>query len=110
MVLRGSMIKNIKDYIKNGMSAGFDVPKAKDGLASPSASLFFAYTSFIIACGAITYFIYKGDQLSSSVTAIGFWALAMVFYKIKDLDKVNIDVKEGRVELEDDNADNETNK
>lgn len=91
---------NIKEYIKDGMQNGFKLPYAYDGSTKqPSVTLWFAYCSFFLAFGAVVYFIVKGDPLASSSVAIGFWALAMVFYRLRHLDKFKLDLDDKSLEL-----------
>lgn len=100
------MFKSIKNYIKDGLDQGFKVPLAKDGIeGKPSATLWFAYLSFFLALGSEIYFIYKGDPLASTTTAICFWVLAMVFYRLRKLDKIKIDLNNRSIELDGDSKD-----
>lgn len=94
------MIQYIKDALKNG----FSLPLAKDGeTGKPSATLWFAYVSFFIAVCSEIYFICVGDHLHSTATAIVFWVLAMVFFRMGQLGKVKVDLKDEDVEIDSEN-------
>jgi hypothetical protein len=95
------MLKTLKNYIKDGFKEGFSLPLAKDGITGlPSATLWFAYISFLLALAAEVYFIIKEDNLASTSTAIIFWVIAMVFYRMGKLDKVKIDIDDQNIELD----------
>lgn len=93
------MLENLKEYIKNSFKDGFAVPLFKDD-GKPSATFTFAYTSFIVAILAELYFILNGDYLASTATAIVFWALAVVFYRLRKLDHVKFDIDDKTIELD----------
>ncbi len=95
------MINNIKEYVQDGLKNGFSMPAAKDGSSGePSATLWFAYMTFFLALAAVIYFIVKGDPLASSTVAVGFWALSVVFYRIRKLDKFKVDFDDKSIELD----------
>lgn len=86
------------DNLKTALKEGFSVPLAKDG-DTPSATLTFAYVSFIVAICSEIYFIFKGDPLAATSTAIIFWGLAVVFYRLRKLDHVKFDLDDKEIEL-----------
>lgn len=100
------MFESFKNYVKDGLNQGFKIPLAKEGVeGKPSATLWFAYISFFLALASEVYFIYKGDPLASTATAICFWVLAMVFYRLRKLDSVKIDLDNHSIELDGDDED-----
>lgn len=101
------MLNKIKDYLVKGLEQGFNYPKVKDDSAIPSSTLWFAYATFFIASYAVINLIVKGEILTAAITAISFWSIAMVFYKFKDIDKFKLDIKQGQVEVEDENEKND---
>lgn len=97
------MFKSLKKFINDGVNNGFPVPLAKGTNKKPSVTLWFAYVTFWLAVCATVYFIYKGDPLSSTVTAIGFWTIAMVFFRMNKIDKFKIDFDDREIELDSEN-------
>ena len=95
------------NWLMESFKKGFAVPLAKDSTGKPSATLWFAYVSFLIASGSVIHFIFQGDPLAASCTAIGFWTIAMVFYRIGKLDKFKIDLDDREIELEADDESKE---
>lgn len=87
------------DGLKKALKDGIAVPVFKDK-GVPSTTFTFAYVSFVIAVGAELYFIVKGDPLASTATAIIFWTVAMVLYRLRRLDKVKFDLDDKSFELE----------
>lgn len=87
------------DNLKTALKEGFSVPLIKDE-GKPSATLTFAYASFLVAIAAEVYFILNGDHLASTATAIIFWALAVVFYRMRKIDKVKFDLDDKSLELD----------
>lgn len=94
------MFNKLKEIVKDGLENGFRLPSAKDGESGkPSVTLWFAHVSFTVAMAGTIYFLATGDTLHSVLTAIGFWTIAMIWYRLRRLDSVKIDLRDQEIEL-----------
>jgi len=104
------MLDKLKTYIKDGLKEGFSLPLAKDGVTGlPSATLGFAYVSFVLAIASVAYFMAKDASLAATSTAITLWVIAMVFYRMNKIDKFKVDLDDRSVELEGDDDESTKN-
>lgn len=71
----------------------------------PSVTLLFAYVSFLICVASITALHFFSQLQSASLISIGFFIVCLVFYRLRRLDDVKINVKTGAVELSGDSKD-----
>ena len=95
------MLDKLKTYIKDGLKEGFSLPLAKDGVTGlPSATLGFAYVSFLLAFAAVAYFVVKDAGLAATSTAIALWVIAMVFYRMNRIGKFKVDLDDKEIEME----------
>lgn len=99
----------IKNAIENGCKVGIPFPTAReepDG--QPSFTLFVAWISFMIAAMSVIDLHIRPAHLVATGTAIFFWLLAMVFYRIRNLQKAKIDLSKREVELDGDSDRSQT--
>ena len=79
---------------------GLKLPYAHDpATGQASVTLLFPYIVFILALIANAILLYK-DTFTGTVTAIIFWAVAMIFYLIRRLSKAKIDLDDKSIELD----------
>lgn len=81
---------------------GIKFPFAYDPTTkSPSVTLLFAYITFVfMMLSLIGLHIYK-EILQATIVSIIVWVLSVVFYRLRELDKVKIDIKNQSIDLED---------
>ena len=103
------MFKFIKESYRNVCEKGLRVPFAYDSFTKqPSITLFFAYVTFVVMMlSLIGLHIYK-QILQATLLSVLVWVLAVVFYRLRELDKVKIDLKDQSIDLED-TPDDKTN-
>jgi hypothetical protein len=93
----------IKDTLRKIAENGLRLPHAYDyETKKPSFRLLAAYTSFLIACLSVIS-LHVAKHTEATLTAIGFFALCMVFYMLKRLTKAKIDLDSKSIELDSDN-------
>ena len=71
-----------------------------------SLTLWFAYCTFLIAAGSVVALHFKAGLFAATCTAICFWVLATVFYRMRRIDNFKIDLKEHKIEIDGDDDDN----
>ena len=85
---------------------GLSFPYAHDPVAKQaSVTLFFVYITFLIAAASVIALHFRPELIMATGTSIGFWALAMVFYRLRQLDKAGVNLKTGQITVEDDSDD-----
>ena len=101
------MFKFIKESYRNVCEKGLRVPFAYDSFTKqPSITLFFAYVTFVIMMlSLIGLHVYK-QILQATLLSVLVWVLALVFYRLRELDKINLNLKTGSIGLEDDDISN----
>jgi hypothetical protein len=66
----------------------------------PSFSLLCAYVSFLLAVVSLIMSHKSISNLPATGAAIALWVIAMVFYRIRNLDKAKIDIEKKTLELD----------
>lgn len=96
------MLNFIKTIYKEMCETGIKFPFAYDPVTkAPSVTLLFAYITFVtMMVSLIGLHIYK-QILQATLVSILVWVIAVVFYRLRELDKFKIDLKNQSVELED---------
>jgi len=95
----------IKTTWSRWSTKGMSWPFVHDPVKSkPSVTLLFFYITFCItACtiiGSSTMLIIKGQYLQATIMPMLSWFSAFVFYRLRRLDSVKINLNEKSVELE----------
>lgn len=79
----------------------FEFPFAKDKTTGKSsATLFFAYVGFLIAGMSVMYLL-NVDAIAGTIASLVLFFGCLILYRLKQLDKVKIDLQNKSVELED---------
>lgn len=65
----------------------------------PSVTLLFVWLTGMLAIGS-TLALNFANTLQASIISIIFWALAMVFYRIRRIDKFKFDLDDKQIEIE----------
>jgi hypothetical protein len=89
----------LKKLIKKSNEEGIPFAYAKDSTTGkPSSTLYFTYMTFTLAFIANLCLIIR-DVFIGTYVAIGFWALALVFYLMRRIDTFRVDIDDGEVML-----------
>ncbi len=100
---------NIKKWFEFTAKTGLYLPMAYDARTQlPSVSLFFAHIANAVAIGGIVALLFK-DLKAGVYCSMGYSALMLIFYLMRSLGKVKVDIDDGQIELED-GENNETKK
>jgi hypothetical protein len=93
----------VKQLIEEGCKHGIPFPTAREEPeGQPSFTLFTAWVSFVIAAVSVIDLHFHAERIGATLTAIFFWTLAMIFYRIRNLQKAKIDLSKKEVELDGD--------
>jgi hypothetical protein len=103
------MLDKIKDIFKFSAKNGLWLPAAYDKRTDgPSVSLLFAHVANALAIGTIAVLAFN-DLKTATYCAMTYSALMLVFYLMRSLGKVKVDVDDGEIEL-DSNEENNGNR
>ena len=96
---------NIKTTWSRWSKKGMEWPFVHDPVkGKPSVTLLFFYITFCItACVIIsssTMLIIKGQYFQATIMPMLYWFSAFIFYRLRRLDSVKINLEEKSVELE----------
>lgn len=95
------MIQKLKDFIKGLSTMGINFPYAFDPVTKQaSVTLLFAYTTFLLTIVSVIALHFKLDLLVATITTMGFWVIAVIFYLIRNLQKAKFDLDDKSFELE----------
>jgi hypothetical protein len=95
------MIKSFLAYVEKMNTKGLHFPFLYDPVEKkPSITLLFVYVTFAVAVASLVASHFYIKMLASTFVAVGFWALAMVFYRLHKLDSAKIDLKNDTVSLD----------
>lgn len=101
-----SVMNAIEIWAKRGMywPYVFD-PQNKE----PSVTLMFFYIAFVIAnltiCASSVMLLSKGDYINATIMPMLQLVLGFIFYRLRNLDKVKIDLDDKQIELSDNSPD-----
>lgn len=97
------MWKKVKHIWNNWSSHGLKLPYAFDqDSKKPSLTLLIFYVMFLLSVSSLIALHFDQSLwIATGYTLFG-WVLAFVFYKLRRLDNVKLNIKEGEVELDSD--------
>lgn len=105
------MLTKILEIWKRWSDEGIRLPYLFDPSTSqPSITLGMLYIASLIMFGSIVTLHFKDGILTASLTTIMVWILAYVFYRLRKLDKVKIDLDDQSLELEDNSSEEKEKK
>jgi hypothetical protein len=85
---------------KRWSEEGIRFPYAYSGdEKKPSVTLLFVWLTGMLALGS-TLALNFVDTLQAALTSIIFWVLSMVFYRLRRIDKLKIDLDDRQLEIE----------
>ena len=73
----------------------------------PSVTLLFLYVTFLNMLGSVIALHFLSNLMSATLVSVGVWALAMVFYRMRRIDDLNVNLKTGSVEVKGDGKDSQ---
>jgi len=97
----------MKEFWKSLSTNGIHVPFIFDGeTGKPSITLMFAYVTFVLAVISLVALHFRSELLTATITSITFWAVAVVLYRMRKIDKLKFNLEERSVEVgaEDNNS------
>lgn len=101
-----SIINSIQRWAKQGMYWPFVFdPQRKE----PSVTLMFYYIAFVVAnlsiCASSLMLLLQGDYINATIMPTLQLILGFIFYRLRNLDRVKIDLDDKQIELSDNSAD-----
>jgi len=96
------VLKRIKDLVLKANRIGLPLPMAHDSVTGkPSVTLLMFYTGLILSIISIALLHDNPDKyLSATLVTLLFLSLGFVFYRLRNLDKVKLDLDDRSIELE----------
>lgn len=94
------MWQKLLKILEFGSKNGYFLPAAYDKTVNgPSISLLIVHLANILALFSVTNLVLK-DAQAGCISAICYAIISMILYRMRNLDKVKLDLKEGQVELD----------
>jgi hypothetical protein len=95
------MFQKLKEVWTSWCKEGMYFPYAHNPTTKkPSITLLFPYVTFVMAVLSLIAMHFKDSLFSATATAITFWVISVIFYRLGKLDKVKFDVDDRSIELE----------
>jgi hypothetical protein len=96
------VLKRIKDLVLKANRIGLPLPMAHDSVTGkPSVTLLMFYTGLVSSIISIAMLHDNPDKyLSATLVTLLFLSLGFVFYRLRNLDKVKLDLDDRSIELE----------
>ncbi len=92
------MIKNwLKEVKEQGITFFYANDKAEN---KPSSTLFYAYVTFWLGVVSVISLHFEEKLFTATLTTLMFWVVAVIFYRLRKLDKIKVDLDDRSVELE----------
>lgn len=97
----GNFWNKIKEIFEYSSTHGLNLPSAFDNRTGiGSVSLLFAHVANAVAIGGIVSLLFK-DLKAGVYCAMGYSSLMLIFYLMRSIGKVKVDIDDGQIELED---------
>ena len=95
------------EKLKASLDEGIHFPYAFDPVTKlPSITLLFPYVTFVLAVISLVALHFKPELLTATLTSIAFWGIAVVFYRMRKIDKLKFNASTGAVEVDSDDNNN----
>lgn len=103
------MLNKIKKFFEFSSKNGWFLPSAYDATREePSATLLAFHVGLILSIGSLIAYHFLPDKLVGPVSAtLMFFGMTFVMYRLRNLDKVKLDLDDRSIELEDKHEKNE---
>lgn len=96
------MFEMIRGIWNSWAREGIDLPYARDyGSNKPSLTLLMFYLTFVLAICSLIALHLNSQLLSATSMCLLAWGMGFVFYRLRHLDKVKIDLDDKSIALED---------
>jgi hypothetical protein len=96
----------IKEFVDNAAKTGLKLPFAYDPVEkAPSITLWFLHLTFTVALFGSVALYFKPNLLQACCFSLAFWVIAMVFYRMRKLDKVKLDLNNKSIEIDGESKD-----
>jgi hypothetical protein len=108
-------LKKVKDLVNEGLDKGFRVPIVRSALShKPSITLTFPYVTFVLSLISLTVYHYQAlttgkDLLIPVVLTLSHFAISMIFYLMRSINKAKIDFDDKELELSNNGSKGEEN-
>lgn len=80
---------------------GLKIPMAFDSASQkPSVTLLFMWVANAVAILSLIYLHIKADAVTATMASCGYGITNTVLYMIRKLNKANVDIKSGKIELD----------
>ena len=90
----------LKTLLSSWSENGIKFFYAFDGsTGQKSVTLFFAYITFWLAVFGSVVLYFNTELITATATSIIFWCIAVVFYRLKKLDSLKIDLDDKEIQL-----------
>ena len=104
-------MSKLKELFVRWSTKGMKLPFVYDPESkAPSVTLSFAYITFFLTVISVAVLHFRADPMVASGGALIFWVLATVFYRLRKLDKVKIDLDDQEIELDSEEQKNNNSK
>lgn len=91
----------LKELLNSWSTEGIKLPLAYSAdEKKPSITLTFVWISGMLTVGSTLALNFTESTLTAAIMALCFWTLAMVWYRIRRLDKFKINLEERSIELD----------
>mgnify|MGYP003480358119 FL=1 len=96
------MLDKIKQLIINANKFGLPLPMAKDSVTNlPSVTLLAFYLGLCLSVGSLIAYHFEDSLLGATGMTLLFFVMTYVMYKLRQLDKFKLDIKNQSIEIED---------
>lgn len=86
---------------------GMKLPFVHDPEAKvASVTLLFTYVTFVLMVIFLTLSFFYPETLQTTAMSVLIWAVSVIFYRLRKLDKVKIDVDNKSIELDSEDENN----
>jgi len=106
------MLEKIKKFFEFSSKNGLYLFSAYDATREePSATLLAFHVGLILSIGSLISYHFLPDKLVGPVSAtLMFFGMTFVMYRMRNLDKVKLDLDDRSIELEDEHSESEKDK
>lgn len=95
------MLQNLKDWYADVKENGIKFLYAFDSeRKSASSTLFYCYVSFYFVLASLIALHFKSELLTATAVTITFFSICMIFYRLRKIDKLKVDLDDKSLEVE----------
>lgn len=102
------MLEAVKNWYNDVKEHGIKFLYAYDSeKKSASSTLFYCYISFYLVLASLIALHFKAELLTASSVTIGFFSVCMIFYRLRKIDKLKVDLDDRSIDIENNDKDEE---